>query len=336
MIKFSRGIVKGINPTITQAHIDGPLTTISVAYMQDVKNFVAASIFPMVNVMKQTDKYFIYDKDAWFRDEAQVRSAGTESAGGDYTLSTDSYECKVYAFHKDLYKIDVVNSDAPLRPNEDASNFVMHKLLLKREILFLSTYFVTGVWGTEVDGVSATPSTGEVLQWNDADSTPIEDITDGIFAMQSVTGYKPNVLLLGAMVFKALKHHPDILDRIKYTQRGVITEDILAALFGVDKIVISYGIKNSAKKGQTEDMDFMAGKHALLAYVPASPSLQTPSAGYIFAFTGFEGASAYGSRIIRIDMPLLGLGSIRIEGEMAFDMKLVAADLGYFFNGVVV
>jgi len=34
-------------------------------------------------------------------------------------------------------------------------------------------------------------------------------------------------------------------------------------------------------------------------------------------------------------MPWLGKGTKRIEGEMAFDLKLVAADLGSFFNGIV-
>jgi hypothetical protein len=29
------------------------------------------------------------------------------------------------------------------------------------------------------------------------------------------------------------------------------------------------------------------------------------------------------------------LKSDRVEGEMAYDQKLVAADLGYFFNGIV-
>ena len=29
---------------------------------------------------------------------------------------------------------------------------------------------------------------------------------------------------------RALKNHPDLVDRIKYTQRGVVTEDLVACL----------------------------------------------------------------------------------------------------------
>jgi hypothetical protein len=47
------------------------------------------------------------------------------------------------------------------------------------------------------------------------------------------------------------------------------------------------------------------------------------------------GASAYGSRISKFPMIQLGIGTMRIEGDMAFDQKLVAEDLGAFFSGIV-
>lgn len=63
--------------------------------------------------------------------------------------------------------------------------------------------------------------------------------------------------------------------------------------------------------------------------------LKVPSAGYIFSWAGLLGAGAYGNRIMRIPVPLLGAGTERVEGEMAFDQKIVAADLGVFFAGAV-
>jgi hypothetical protein len=46
------------------------------------------------------------------------------------------------------------------------------------------------------------------------------------------------------------------------------------------------------------------------------------------------GASAYGSRIVRLPMDILGLGTERIEGEVAFDPKVIAQDLGVFFKDI--
>ena len=42
-----------------------------------------------------------------------------------------------------------------------------------------------------------------------------------------------------------------------------------------------------------------------------------------------------GNRVSRIPMPWLGEGTERIEGEMAFDMKVIASDLGCFFKDIV-
>jgi hypothetical protein len=59
----------------------------------------------------------------------------------------------------------------------------------------------------------------------------------------------------------------------------------------------------------------------------------TPSAGYTFTWNGLLGSSAFGSRISRFRINEKRVD--RIEGEMAFDFKVVGADLGYFFSGAV-
>jgi hypothetical protein len=60
----------------------------------------------------------------------------------------------------------------------------------------------------------------------------------------------------------------------------------------------------------------------------------TPSAGYTFTWNGYLGASETGSRIkvIRADL----LESDRVEIDMAYDQKLVSADLGYFFGAIAI
>ena len=77
------------------------------------------------------------------------------------------------------------------------------------------------------------------------------------------------------------------------------------------------------------------GKHALLCYSNPRPALKKPSAGYIFAWTGLEGSGAYGNRIVRLPMDILGLGTERIEGEVAFDAKCICKDMGIFFKDIV-
>lgn len=317
-------------------HVDRPLTNISVAYVQDASAFVAGRVFPPVPVQKQSDRYFVYLKEDWFRDEAEERAPATESAGGKYEIdNTPTYFCRKYAFHKDVTEEDRVNADSPLAPNRDAAEFVTQKMLLRRELVWANSYFTNGVWATDLTGVAAAPGANEFLQWDVANSTPIQDVSEGKMQIASQTGFKPNTLVLGANVYEALRNHDDILGRIVFTQRGYVTADILAQLFDVDRLVVGWAVQNSARKGAAEDTDFLMGNHALLAYSAPRPGIKTPSAGYIFSWTGLLGAGAYGNRIVRMPVPLRGIGTERIEGEMAFDCRVVANDLGVFYQNAV-
>lgn len=323
-------------PTMQNAHVDRALTNISVSYLQDASAFIADKVFPIVPVKRQSDIFYVYDKADFMRDEAQVRGAATESAGGDYGVeAADPYYCRKHAFHKDVTPEERANYDEPLDADKDATDFVTQKMLIRREMQWATSFFKAGIWGTEIAGVAENAAEGQTIQWNLATSDPIGDITGAGVAMASATGYKPNTLVLSPYAFNALKNHEDILDRIKYTQKGIVTEDLLATLFGVEHVYVAWSVVNSAAKGADAAVDFIMGKHALLCYSNPRPALRKPSAGYIFAWTGLEGAGAYGNRIVRLPMDLLGLGTERIEGELAFDAKQVCKDMGVFFNGIV-
>ena len=323
-------------PNRSDMHIDKALTNMSVKYLQDTANFVADKVFPVVGVQKQSDRYFMYKKEDWFRDDARLRAMGTESAGGDYDIdNTPTYFCNKYAFHKDVFEEDRVNADNPLQPDQDAMEFVVDKILLNRENNWAKTYFKSDVWAQDYTGHANGSGTGHIY-WDDYDhSDPVADIANMATAMAEVTGKRPNTLTLGRKVYDALRQHPDILDRIKFTQRGVVTSDILASLFDVDRILVANSIQNTANKGQKADMKFTLGNNALLTYAPPAAGLKRASAGYIFSWTGLMGANAMGGRINRFALPQLGIGTERIECEVAYDMKVVAADMGAFVSNAI-
>ena len=234
-----------------------------------------------------------------------------------------------------MFEEDRANSDDPLTPDQDATEFVVDKILLNKENNWAKTYFKAGVWAQDYEG-AATAASGKKIFWDDySNSDPIKDVDDMATEMQELTGKRPNTLVIGRHVYDALRQHPDILDRIKYTQTGIITSQLIAELFDVDRLLVANAIQNTAKKGQNASMSFIMGKHALLCYTEARPRIKAASAGYCFTWTGLMGANALGGRINRFSMPQLGIGTERIECELAYDMKVVAADLGAFISGVV-
>jgi len=321
-------------PNINSVHIDAILTNISVAYLQNQDNFIADKVFPVIPVDKKSNKYFTYTKNDWFRDEAQRRAPGTESAGGGYNLSTGTYSCDVFAFHKDVDDQTLANADTPLNPLREATEFVTRRLMLRRELQWVSDFFATSVWGTDVTGVAGTPSTGQTKQWSDyTSSDPISDIENAKSGILSATGMEGNTLVLGYDVFKSLKNHPDLVDRIKYTSSQTITTDMLAAMFDIPRVIVAKAVKATNNEGATEAYSFAHGKKALLCHVAPQPGLLTPSAGYSFSWTGVSGG--LGATIGTSQFRMESIKSDRVEAEMAFDNKVIGSDLGYFWDSIV-
>lgn len=311
------------NPTPSDVHVSAALTNISVAYMQDASNFIADKLFPIVGVEKQSDKYHILNKNDFMRDEAKPRAPSTRAPRGGFRVSQDSYSCLTYSFAVPVDDETRANADSALSIDKSATGQATQKLLIQRERKFASTYFTTSVWGTDV-----TPAT----LWSAASSTPLKDVDTGKETILKNTGYKPNVLAMSYEVFNKLRQNQEIKDQFKYTSADSITEDMLARYFSLDKVLVGGGAYATNREGASAAQSFVFGKHALLTYVPKGPSILEAASGYIFGWKGFAGSvdgmrvRSYREEDIKSDV---------YECEASYDMKVVGADLGYFFASVI-
>ena len=323
------------NPTLNAVHVNTPLTNLSVAYMQEADLFVAHKVFPIVPVAKQSDLYYTYDKDDFRRSEAQVRAPGAESAGSGYRLdSSNNYFCDVNAIHKDIADQVRSNADAVLNMDMDATRYITQQLMLKRERDWASAFFGTGTgWtGSTNNGNLVGTGNTDFTQWSEATATPVANIQTQKDSILQKTGYMPNTLVLGAQAYSTLINSDDVVDRIKYTQRGVLGPDLLGAVLGVPRVFVCHAGENTANEGATASNSFiMSTDDALLCYAATAPSLMSASAGYTFVWSGYTGAQD-GMRISRFRMD--HLRSDRIEGELAYDQKLISLDLGAYFTNV--
>lgn len=339
---YPNGVSKS-NPTHSDLHVSTPLTNISVGWAQaNQGKYMAQGLFPLVGVNKKSDKYYVWDKGDLLRSQAQRRAPGAEAAVGGHRISTDNYECERWALARDIDDPTRANAD-PAVSNLDAraTQFITDQIELAHEVEFVTDFFAPSVWTgasstSDMTGAASPASTAaSFMYWNDAASTPIQDIRGELSAVESRTGYRPNVLALGPQVEDALADHPDIVDRIKYTGGGAASVDIkalLAQMFGLDRVVTLRAVRNTGTEGGTDSVRYLAGKHALLMYVTPTPGLDIPTAGYTFVWTG-AGTPLQGARIKRYRLDRNE--SDRVEGERWTDFKVVASELGAFFSGAV-
>ena len=184
---------------------------------------------------------------------------------------------------------------------------------------------------------TTTPTAEQFIKFSNANSDPVSFLDEKKAAIEEATGRMPNRLALGVNVFHALKKHPAILERIKYGGSTVnpasVTLNVLAQLFEIDQITVQRSIMNKAELGQAAKMEYIGDPNAfLLAYATDTPSIDEPSAGYLFTWDMLGNGNL---------LPILnylgedGTHAEFIEGLMAFDMKKTADDLAIFFADAV-
>jgi len=319
-------------PTRQDVHIDRALSDFSIGILQDDSAFVAGGIFPLVEVDKMSDRYYVLPPNPFARGDAKPRGANQESAGFTFELSNDNYNVEVYARHTDVDNKLLRNADDPRLIEESAVRLVTDNIRLTHEVAWAQRFFRRGVWGTDVTGVNTTPGAGQFRRWSDyASSDPRRDIKAAIRAVKVKGGLKPNVLALGYDVWQALQDHPTFVDRVKFTSDANISRQIVARMLDIERIVVFEATKATNPVGAAEAYDFVFGRHAFLCYASSNPGPLSPSAGYVFSWRGTNNGRTVAVKVL--DKPLHD--ATRYEAEVNWDHKVTGANLGYFFEEAV-
>ncbi len=314
-------------PTASDLHIDRLLTNISIAYLNPT--YIADQIFPMVKVMKQSDRIPLYNQSFWFRDDPQVRGPGQKSVRGGFEVDNSA----IYfadRFSRGFEIPDEIrrNADLPYNLDRDGTRFVTDRMFMRREVAFATDFFKTGVWTTDkVGGVDFT-------KWSDfGGSTPVVDVDTFKDEVEALSAQEPNYFTMGKQGWVITKNHPTLLDRIKFTQRAQLTSELVASLFEFEKFLIGRSIQTTDPEGTAEasvTYSRIWGKNALMLYVPATASLLSPAAGYSFVWQVVPNALQYIKRM-RDEEREIDI----IEANSWFDQKITSARSGLFMSALV-
>jgi len=200
-----------------------------------------------------------------------------------------------------------------------------YKAFVKRDRTgFATDFMVVSVWGTD-DNNSAT-------DWDDfASGDPAANVKTAQRTILTNTGMLPNTMVCGRIVDDALTLHPDILDRIKYTQAATdaAIRGAIAAALGLQNYWPAESVYNSANEGAAMTGAAIIDDDALICVVNPSPAILNPSAGYSFQWPGGGGGGSivpYREQSAKSDI---------LQHSEAWDQKAVATDLGYFFADIV-
>jgi hypothetical protein len=250
------------------------------------RNYVGPNLFPQVTVQKQSDKYGIFDRENFKLEAHDVRAPGdiaNEIPG--LRFSTDTYYCNEHALQIAITDEERTNVDAPLQPDIDGTTLVTDRIMLGRE---KKMHDLATTIGNYASGMSANYASSSTSQWNDyVNSNPIQDFRTACRAVNANIFMDPNLAIIPYQVMSFLEDHPDFIERIKYSERGVITEEIIATVINISNIKVPSVGFSSAGTGvpvTTSSVGYMWGKDVIIAYVPPSAGLRQISFGYEFVW----------------------------------------------------
>ncbi len=258
-------------------HIDRILTNISLGYPNN--GMVGDILFAPVRVRKQSDLYYEFGREAWLPEDDFRAPATPAIEIPGLTVSTNPYFALEYALSIPVADEERENADSPLDPDRDGTELVTNKLMLRREQRIQTLAQTAANYNA-----SHTTTLAGGAQWSAyATSDPIGDVKTGIRQVHSALFMEPNLGIFPYEVMSQLEDHPDFIERIKYSQLGVLTADLIAALFGLPRIVVPGVGFNSGVPGGTETLGYLWGKDVVLAWTgPAG--LKKPNYGYEFVW----------------------------------------------------
>lgn len=323
-------------------YVDSYLTNYSESYIQDNRTSIAQAASSKIPVDAQSGSYSKLDRGSFWRDDAAYRPLGGRPKQVGYEVDEGNYIAKEWALEHPIddrtrTNAGVNNVNRQLALERNASRLLTNKMLIKQDRIWAEKFFQPGVWSIEIAGQAADPDlANEFLQFDNDDADPVSTIDAWKDRMAETTGYMPNVLVMGSKVRRSLRLNPSMVDRIKYTQTGVITDALLQSLFELDRVVTGREIYNAAEEGLDDDFTWMLEPTSmLLAYIAPDATTETPTAIGMFPWTGLLPGvtNALGGVVTR------GRDSRAYSDwfhcRMAWDMKQMAPDLGIFFTEVV-
>jgi hypothetical protein len=266
--------------TTAQARVIDPiLTTVAQGYKNGA--FVGNALFPVVPVGQRGGRIISFGRED-FQLYATGRAPGTNTKRVQYGHGSAPYALEQHAL-EGVVPFELME-DANAVPGINLGTNAIHKT---QDIIALRTEKAQADLATNATLYASGNKTtlSGTAQWDDEDSDPCGDIEVGKEAIRAKVGRRGNTVAMGAAVFKALKTHPKIIDRIKYTGRDVVTKELLAALFDVQRVEVGDAVYMNAT-GQLADV---WGKFVVIAYTETAgvADMGRPSYGYTYRLNGY-------------------------------------------------
>jgi len=246
--------------------------------------FIGTKVLPLINTQVKAGTFPKITRESLLRLSAMKRQANSSYARDDYSAEDSSFSCEEYGIEESVGDDTLARYANDFDAAATASQLTARRVLAAQEQRVASAVFNTSTWTgsslyTDISTTWATIAT----------STPVADIRSAQEAVMTLTGIKPDTLIINEINLGYLLNATEIKGRVQYAaiaDRPTIM-NALGNILDIRKILVGSGVYNSAKEGQTaSNSQIWSSSYAMVCKTPDTSSLAEPCIGRTFLWTG--------------------------------------------------
>ena len=250
--------------------------------------FIWRTLFPVVDVPSRALKIPFFGKEL-FKIYKALRAPRAQSN----KMSVDFRDVDTYTLEEwDLYdEIDYAEIQESIQDERQYSTLKVQEAIelgIEAECADMAQNTANYPAGHAV----ALSGTDQFTDYTNSDPRAVAK--EGHSVIRKKTGKQGNVLVLGTKTLEALEDHPKLIDKIKYTQEGFPSTELLKKYFKVEDVIIGESIYYDST---TQEFVDLWSDILLLAYVDRQPQQQRNrkelSFGYTFRLKGYPKVDSF-------------------------------------------
>ena len=286
--------------------------------------FIGMDILPAFETPLATANFSVIPVDQLLQQRDTTRAPGAGYSRGTYTFEQASFTTIEYG------------AEEPVGDRERSIysySFDLERVAAERAVGFVMRQHEQQVADAIMDTSTFANSAAGTTWATSATATPIANVFSAIKSVRTQSGLEANCVVMDLNLFLDLKACEEVIDRVKYgggnEDPANISAQALAEIFGVEKVLVSRGSKNTAQQGQAASLSgIFNNTRCFVGRVSTGLDLRDACVGRTFLNTN-DGAGSlvleqYRDEPRRADI---------IRARLDFDAKIIYADAGHIITG---
>ena len=275
---------------------DPVLTNLSVEYKNE--DFIGDMVLPSVNSNLRRDTYYEFGRTNFIPVEDYRAPGAVASEVPGPTVTDHQFKCVSRAVRTKLTDEDLAEDDDQLQIEMGTTTNLTDQFLLAREIRIASMFTTAANYHADLQATVTTAN-----KWG-GNAATAESFLDQWLAAEQAIHIKcmklPNSAIIPYLVLNATRKDDDAKDRIKYTQTGVLSEDLVKSLLNIENIYVPRAAKldinfavdsTTAGSGDLKSdgaLEYVWGKDVIGFYNNPTPAKRSVSFAYEFNWNAAE------------------------------------------------